>query len=71
MEFSTEALCVACLTPCVLSEAVVAAAVAGRMPTTFYCDDDLAILGVGIPRPEGTCACGGSQLIVPVRWRRG
>lgn len=59
-----EAVCVGCLAPTLMTESAARAAIAGRPRTTFYCDDDLAYAGVGVPRPDGDCACGNSALIV-------
>ena len=61
-----ETLCVGCLAPCLLPEPLLQAATAGQRRTTFYCNDDLAIPGVAIARPEGACACGNSRVIVPM-----
>ncbi|MCB9755919.1 MAG: hypothetical protein H6713_38845 [Myxococcales bacterium] len=66
-EATIETLCVSCLAPCHLPASTVEAATVGARRTTFYCDDDLAIPGVWMQRPEGACACGGTGLIVPAR----
>lgn len=61
-------LCLGCLAPCPLPESLVRAAIAGLTPTTFYCDDDLAYIGVRIYRPEGNCgSCQNPNLIVRTR----
>ena len=63
-ERTIKTLCVGCLAPCSLAESLVRAAIADKPRTTFYCNDDLAIPGVAIERPEGACSCGNPRLIV-------
>ena len=59
-----ETWCGGCLAPCLLPEPFLRAAIAGQRATTIYCNDDLAIPGVAIQRPEGACACGNPFVIV-------
>lgn len=61
-----ETLCVGCLAPCQVPSPLARAAMAGRRPTTIYCNDELAFPGYFMRRPDGVCACGNSGVIIRV-----